>query len=119
MVGASRAIEWREMGIAIPAFMTITLVPFTYSIHNGIIAGILMDLLLNWLSRLGMFASSRFKRPEGGEGELVPQQKLTPSSASGRLALSSPSPHAIRRLSTPSAPSPHMSAAAVNPDDKV
>ncbi len=34
-------IDWRDPGIAIPAFLTIILMPFTYSITNGVGAGFL------------------------------------------------------------------------------
>ena len=32
-------IDWRDAAIGIPAFLTITLMPFTYSITNGVAAG--------------------------------------------------------------------------------
>ena len=32
-------IEWGDIGLAIPAFLTITVMPFTYSIANGLGAG--------------------------------------------------------------------------------
>jgi AGZA family xanthine/uracil permease-like MFS transporter len=32
-------IDWQDMGIAIPAFLTVALMPFTYSIADGIGAG--------------------------------------------------------------------------------
>jgi AGZA family xanthine/uracil permease-like MFS transporter len=34
-------IDWRDAGLAIPAFLTIVMMPFTYSITNGVGAGIL------------------------------------------------------------------------------
>ena len=39
MMTAVRQIDWTDYEIAIPAFLTITLMPFTYSISNGIGAG--------------------------------------------------------------------------------
>jgi xanthine/uracil/vitamin C permease (AzgA family) len=47
MMGPIGGIDWDKLHVALPAFMTITVVPFTYSIHVGIIAGILMDLTLS------------------------------------------------------------------------
>jgi len=41
-----RSIEWADWEIAIPAFLTIVLMPFTYSISNGIGAGIISYVLL-------------------------------------------------------------------------
>jgi AGZA family xanthine/uracil permease-like MFS transporter len=34
-----KGIDWDDLEIAIPAFLTIILMPFTYSITNGIGAG--------------------------------------------------------------------------------
>ena len=39
MVGA-REVEWERMDEAVPAFLTIVAMPFTYSIANGIVFGI-------------------------------------------------------------------------------
>jgi adenine/guanine/hypoxanthine permease len=41
MMTAVRQIDWLDYEIAIPAFLTITLMPFTYSISNGIGAGVI------------------------------------------------------------------------------
>jgi len=48
-------INWGYLGDAIPAFLTITLMPFTYSIADGLIGGICSYLLLNtvvWLLKI-------------------------------------------------------------------
>ena len=39
MVSQVGKIDWHDWGIAIPAFLTFTLMPFTYSIANGLGAG--------------------------------------------------------------------------------
>ncbi len=39
-------IDWSDFDIAIPAFLTIVLMPFTYSISNGIGAGVLSYVLI-------------------------------------------------------------------------
>ena len=39
MVSQVTRIDWTDMGLAIPAFVTITLMPFTYSIANGLGTG--------------------------------------------------------------------------------
>ncbi|GAB4098017.1 NCS2 family permease [Sinomonas halotolerans] len=39
-------IEWTDLGIAIPAFLTISLMPFTYSIANGLGAGFVSYVLV-------------------------------------------------------------------------
>ncbi|MGC1214936.1 MAG: NCS2 family permease [Micromonospora sp.] len=41
MMTAVRTIDWTDYEIAIPAFLTIVLMPFTYSISNGIGAGVI------------------------------------------------------------------------------
>merc|ERR1719411_1455262 len=47
MMAPASGIDWDNLSVAIPSFLTITVVPFTYSIHNGIIAGIIVDMLLS------------------------------------------------------------------------
>ncbi|MBU2667621.1 NCS2 family permease [Actinoplanes bogorensis] len=46
MMTAVRQIEWSDYTIAVPAFLAITLMPFTYSISNGIGAGIISYVVL-------------------------------------------------------------------------
>ncbi|MBG0829415.1 NCS2 family permease [Planomonospora sp. ID67723] len=41
MMTAARKIEWDDIDLAIPAFLTIALMPFTYSITNGVGAGVI------------------------------------------------------------------------------
>ncbi|OLN86113.1 putative xanthine/uracil permease C887.17-like protein 2 [Colletotrichum chlorophyti] len=49
MVRAVTEINWRYMGDAIPAFITLALMPFTYSIADGLIGGICSYILINTL----------------------------------------------------------------------
>ncbi len=46
MMQAVRQIDWTDYEIAIPAFLAITLMPFTYSISNGIGAGIISFVII-------------------------------------------------------------------------
>jgi AGZA family xanthine/uracil permease-like MFS transporter len=46
MLTAVRTIDWTDYEIAIPAFLTIVLMPFTYSISNGLGAGVITYVLL-------------------------------------------------------------------------
>jgi AGZA family xanthine/uracil permease-like MFS transporter len=46
MLTAVRTIDWTDYEIAIPAFLTIVLMPFTYSISNGIGAGVISYVLV-------------------------------------------------------------------------
>ncbi|KAL6229230.1 hypothetical protein BDW75DRAFT_225437 [Aspergillus navahoensis] len=47
MMHATLEINWRYLGDAVPAFLTIAIMPFTYSIADGLIAGILSYILIN------------------------------------------------------------------------
>jgi AGZA family xanthine/uracil permease-like MFS transporter len=54
MMSAVRNIEWDNMGLAIPAFLTIVTMPLTYSISNGIAVGFTAFVIINailWLFR--------------------------------------------------------------------
>jgi adenine/guanine/hypoxanthine permease len=46
MMQQVRGIDWDDLEVAIPAFLTIVLMPFTYSITVGIGAGFVMYTLL-------------------------------------------------------------------------
>ena len=47
MVNQIRHLEWEDMTVVIPAFLTIAIMPFTYSITNGIGAGVVSYVLLH------------------------------------------------------------------------
>ena len=46
MMQQVRGIDWEDLEIAIPAFLTIVLMPFTYSISVGIGAGFIAFVLI-------------------------------------------------------------------------
>ena len=46
MITQIRYLTWDDMSLVIPAFLTIALMPFTYSITNGIGAGVVSFVLL-------------------------------------------------------------------------
>jgi AGZA family xanthine/uracil permease-like MFS transporter len=46
MMQQVRGIDWEDLEIAIPAFLTIVLMPFTYSITVGIGAGFVTYVLI-------------------------------------------------------------------------
>jgi adenine/guanine/hypoxanthine permease len=46
MMTAVRTIDWSDYEIALPAFLAIVLMPFTYSISNGIGAGIISYVVI-------------------------------------------------------------------------
>ncbi|KAG9236823.1 permease family-domain-containing protein [Amylocarpus encephaloides] len=52
MAKAAKDINWKYWGDALPAFITFAVMPFTYSIAYGLIAGIISYIILNttiWL----------------------------------------------------------------------
>jgi adenine/guanine/hypoxanthine permease len=59
-------INWRYVGDAIPAFLTIAMMPFTYSIADGLIAGVCTYILINTFAWLLEVASG---------GRIVPADK--------------------------------------------
>ena len=46
MISQVSGIDWNDMGVAVPAFATIALMPFTYSIANGVGAGVVLYVLI-------------------------------------------------------------------------
>ena len=52
-------IDWRDAEIAIPAFLTVVLMPFTYSISVGIGAGFVAFVLIKVVVRQGSARSTR------------------------------------------------------------
>ncbi|MFI9551199.1 NCS2 family permease [Nonomuraea endophytica] len=46
MMTQSRKVPWEDLDLAIPAFLTIALMPFTYSITNGVGAGVIAYTLI-------------------------------------------------------------------------
>lgn len=56
MMGVVREIDWDDARSAIPAFVTIALMPLTYSISNGIIGGIGIHVALRMFDWIAGFA---------------------------------------------------------------
>jgi AGZA family xanthine/uracil permease-like MFS transporter len=46
MMGALTEVEWGDPGVAIPAFLTVIMIPLTYSIANGLAFGIVSHAVL-------------------------------------------------------------------------
>ncbi|MGK5733226.1 NCS2 family permease [Streptomyces sp. URMC 124] len=53
MASNVKEIDWSDFTIAVPAFLTIVAMPFTYSITNGIGIGVLAFILLRLADRRG------------------------------------------------------------------
>ncbi|MFI6364939.1 NCS2 family permease [Nocardia sp. NPDC050630] len=46
MMTQARKIDWNDLEVAVPAFLTIVLMPFTYSITNGVGAGLIAYVVI-------------------------------------------------------------------------
>ncbi len=46
MISSIKELEWDDMSIAIPSFLTIIMMPLTYSISNGIAFGLLSHVII-------------------------------------------------------------------------
>ena len=46
MISQVAGIDWNDMGIALPAFATLVMMPFTYSIANGVGAGMVLYTII-------------------------------------------------------------------------
>jgi AGZA family xanthine/uracil permease-like MFS transporter len=46
MISQIAGIDWDDIGVALPAFATVALMPFTYSIANGVGAGMVLYVLI-------------------------------------------------------------------------
>jgi AGZA family xanthine/uracil permease-like MFS transporter len=46
MMGALTEVEWSDPGAAIPAFLTVIIIPLSYSIANGLAFGIISHAVL-------------------------------------------------------------------------
>ena len=66
MCKAAKDINWKYFGDALPAFITLAVMPFTYSIAYGLIGGIISYMLINTIVWLVEIASG---------GRIVPADK--------------------------------------------
>lgn len=82
MIRTVTEINWDYMGDAVPAFLTIVLIPLTYNVAYGVIAGIISYILLNGVVHLIRKCSKNRITPhnyESTEGSTVPSGSLIPS----------------------------------------
>ncbi|KAI8380307.1 permease family-domain-containing protein [Blakeslea trispora] len=69
MLSGVRNINWDYPGDAIPAFITLTVMPFTYSIAYGVIGGILSYVVINGIVYLLDVVSRGYIRPDYSQRE--------------------------------------------------
>lgn len=106
MMGAAKYIDWERVDEAMPAFLTATILPLTYSIANGMIAGLIAFCVLKttaWLTgrltvdeesmdeTFELNVSKRFKYANGRRDSLSTDPPHA-GTASGLYALSDPVP---------------------------
>jgi AGZA family xanthine/uracil permease-like MFS transporter len=80
------AINWNYPGDAIPAFVTLMFMPFSYSIAYGLIAGILTYTIINtttWV--IAKLSSNRILPPDYDNKEYWSRKLLSPTNAKPKL----------------------------------
>ncbi|KAI0294109.1 xanthine/uracil permease [Multifurca ochricompacta] len=82
MIRNVREINWNYIGDGVPAFLTIVIIPLTYNIAYGVIAGISSYILLNTVPWLLMKATKgRIVPPNYGDAEpwIIPPGGIVPT----------------------------------------
>merc|ERR1719443_1472422 len=64
MMGPVGLINWEDLFESFPAFLTITVMPFTYSIANGVLAGVVSYAILFAVTRTVSRVSKFFAKEE-------------------------------------------------------
>ncbi|KAJ1635879.1 xanthine/uracil/vitamin C permease [Pavlovales sp. CCMP2436] len=103
MMGPAGMMDWDNFNESFPAYLTIAVMPLTYSIANGVVAGLLCYVLIDLFSRpwwLPLYARLCGKE----EGGLT--KPLVSGSGGQRRASVTASPHAVCRPTTPISSSP-------------
>lgn len=92
MITNVREINWDYIGDAVPSFITIIMIPLTYNIAYGVIAGILSYVVLNTIPwALGRVSGGRWLPPNYDNAEVwtVPPGGIFPAWVSRLLGRSS------------------------------
>jgi hypothetical protein len=66
IIGHAREIDWDDIKVAFPSFLTIVLMPLTYSIAYGVLTGILANITLWLLLGVMDLILAAFKREREG-----------------------------------------------------
>jgi len=81
MIRNVREINWDYIGDAVPAFLTIIIIPLTYNIAYGVIAGVISFMLLNGIAwGLRKVSKDRILPPNYDEAErwVIPPGSIVP-----------------------------------------
>ena len=77
-----REINWDYIGDAVPAFLTIIIIPLSYNIAYGVIAGIISYVLINGLAwLLSRVSQGRLAPPNYDQSEpwVIPPGSIIPA----------------------------------------
>lgn len=91
-MGESAKIHWNNMNDALPAFLTIILMPLTYSFTNGMVFGILASCGFYFTTGQFMKDAKKLKSHlstsfDDSENEAIEHQRiLKDSSSNGKIA---------------------------------
>lgn len=81
MIRNVREINWDYIGDAVPAFLTIIIIPLTYNIAYGVIAGVISFILINGIAwALRKVSGDRITPPNYDEAEqwVIPPGGIVP-----------------------------------------
>nr|AOC89074.1 purine transporter PhZ [Phanerodontia chrysosporium] len=82
MIRNVRDINWDYVGDSVPAFLTLIIIPLTYNIAYGVIAGIISFVLINGLAwALRKVSGERFAPPnyDASEPWVIPPGSIVPA----------------------------------------
>lgn len=97
MMGPAGLMDWENFNESFPAYLTIAVMPLTYSIANGVVAGLLCYVLIDLLT--SKWWAPYVARICGGSYESALSKPLI--SRTPRRPSVSASPHAVCRPTTP------------------
>jgi len=90
MIRNAKEINWNYIGDAVPAFLTLIIIPLTYNIAYGVIAGILSYVLLNGITFvLRKLSGGRIVPPnyeEDSEPWIIPPGGIIPGWVTALIA---------------------------------
>lgn len=92
MITNVREVNWDYIGDAVPAFITIIMIPLTYNIAYGVIAGIMSYIVLNTIPwALGRISGGRWLPPNYDNAEVwvIPPGGIFPAWVSRLLGRNS------------------------------
>jgi xanthine/uracil/vitamin C permease (AzgA family) len=90
MMSQAVEIDWNNMSEAIPAFLTLVTMPFTFSITNGIVLGLITAFMFYVTTgQIFVDAKSVMYGPSAASANALELQRLHPGTASDTQAYSS------------------------------